>query len=115
MSAGTQREKLMSKSDALKRSLKENLTELKNNSENVTKMALIGGGVMLGGYLLYRMLRSGSPHESEEIKEKFVLVESPRESYLMSGIKKTIATILLDIAKQKLLEYLESQNKKVEE
>lgn len=108
-SSTKQREILKSKSASLKQSLNDNMDELKSNSEDIGKAAIIGGGILLGGYLIYKLLKSDNTVQSDG-NEKVVYVNAPRESTLAKSIKTSIITFLLAIAKQKLLEYLDSRN-----
>ena len=106
-STNIKRETLKSKSGSFKDALTKNIDEIKSSSVSVGNAALIGGSIFLGGYLLYKMLSGTSDEEYEDIKEKMVIVHSPKqESFLMRSIKQSIATFLLAIAKQKLVESL---------
>ena len=109
------RVKLMNKSNSFKDALNKNIDDLKSGSTNVGNFALIGGAVLLGGYLLYKMI--SNPDEIEEnINENTIIVQSPKQdSFIVRSIKQSIATFILAIAKQKLLEYLDNQKEETVE
>ena len=113
------REKLKSKSVSFKDALSKNINDIKSSSVGIGNAALIGGSIFLGGYLLYKILSSSNDNyeEEEEVMQgKTIIVHSPKqESFLMKSIKQSIATFLLAIARQKLLEYLDSKEEVVEQ
>ena len=109
-SISKKRESLKSKSSSFKEAISKNIDDIKSGSVNVRNASLIGGGILLGGYLLYKMISSDSEVDSEN-NEKLVVVQAPKqESIIAKKIKQSIATFLLAIARQKLLEYLDSRN-----
>lgn len=109
------RKKLIHKSTSFKDALSKNIVDIKSGSADVGNFALIGGAVLLGGYLLYKMI--SSPEEvDQEMKEKMVVIHQPKnDSFIIRSIKQSIATFLLAIAKQKLLEYLDNKNEEIVE
>ena len=110
------RDKLISKSSSFKDALTKNIDDIKNGSASISNAALIGGGILLGGYVLYKLL-SSTDYEEEVIEvpqDKLVVIKTPKqESFLGRSIKQSIATFLLAIAKQKLMEYLDDQQEEV--
>ena len=50
------RETLISKSTSFKDALNKNIDDIKNGSADVGNFSLIGGAILLGGYLLYKMI-----------------------------------------------------------
>lgn len=109
------RETLNQQSAALKRALTENLDDLKLKSEDFSKAALIGGGILFAGYLVYRVLSSKHDNDYNEYihekSDKIVVVNPPQESVMLRAIKHSIATFLLAIARQKLIEYLNKKER----
>jgi hypothetical protein len=110
----TQRDMLKTKSASLKRALSANFDEIKSNSGELMKIGYIVGGVLVGSFILYKILRSSDDYEGAT-SDKMVVVSSPQESTLIKMIKQSIATFLLSIAKQKLMEYLNNRQHVEEE
>jgi hypothetical protein len=95
---------------AYKRSIVGELKDLKFNVNKWTQVAIAVGGALVVSYVVYRMFRGGSDKivkggSSKPVKIKTYSEESP----IIRMIKENIATFLLSIAKQKLMEFLEKQ------
>lgn len=106
MVSKTDREILKKKSASFKDAISHNFNDFKSNTENISSAAMIGGGVLLAGYLIYRMLRSNTSEFDNLEGRNVVIVNRPQESTIVKNIKAAIFTFLLAIAKQKLAEYL---------
>lgn len=95
---------------AYKRSLLGELKDLKINLNKWTQVAIAVGGALVISYVVYRMVKGGGNKVvkgggSKPVKIKTYTEESP----IIRMIKENIATFLLSIAKQKLMEFLEQQ------
>jgi hypothetical protein len=96
---------------AYKRSIVGELKDLKLNLNKWTQVAIVVGGALVVSYVVYRMFSGGSDKVikggggSKPVKIKTYTEESP----IIRMIKENIATFLLSIAKQKLMEFLEQQ------
>ena len=111
----TDRETLKKKSALLKEAISTNFDDLKSNTEDISKAAFIGGGVLLAGYLIYRLLRSNTSEYESLDGKNVMLVQSHQESFIVKSIKNAIATFVLAIAKQKLAEYLNQRENDLQE
>ena len=58
MAKSNDRETLKQKSASFKDAITKNFDDIKSGTENVSTAALIGGGVVLAGYFIYRLLRT---------------------------------------------------------
>lgn len=104
------RDFLMKQSENFRNAINSDFGELKDESVRVGKAGMWIGSVLLGGYLIFQLLRKKESHVFSPDGEKGVVVVNPRkESMIVNSIKGAIASFLLAIAKQKLMEYLESK------
>ena len=110
MTYNKDRESLKRKSASLKDAISHNFDDLKSNTQEVSKAAMIGGGVVLIGYIIYRALRTNTPKFENFDGKNVVVVNRPQESVIVRNIKAAIFTFLLAIAKQKLAEYLNQRD-----
>lgn len=107
MAKSTDRETLNKKSASFKDAITTNFDEIKSNTDEISKAALIGGGIVLAGYIIYRLLRSEPKHlQNSDDKGVIVVNGGYQELAIVRNIKNAIATFILAIAKQKLVEYL---------
>ncbi|MFM6948051.1 MAG: hypothetical protein ACKOWQ_03460 [Aquirufa sp.] len=101
------REKLEIQAQAYQQELTEKVDELKETAKVRGGQILLAGGILAGSYLLYSLL-SGSDKKN---KKESVQNES---SFLGSAIKSYAFAFALSLAKDKLIEYLDSLEKKEE-
>ncbi len=122
-----EKKKLIEASERHKRALGKGITELGDNTQKILTNALIVGGVLALSYLVVRGFSSGSKKKKK--KRAKVTVVSPQVSTdsddddeiesgspsLLADVGSKIANqatvILIDIARQKLMEYLDSRKK----
>lgn len=102
------REDLQKSNNALKRSLEDQLKDIKGNIENTGKTALWIGGGLFGVYLLVSAM-SGSKKKSKAEKVKKAKkheVHSSSENLLTSTVKEQAIIFLLGLAATKLAAFL---------
>ena len=119
--------KLLRKADQQRDEIKGEVKELSARTEKVITNALLIGGALALGYFVVRGLsaRKTKRKASKAKAKNPVTVEDDYEtspslaSTLLSDIGNTIATqataILIELAKEKLVEYLENRSQKKEE
>lgn len=102
---------LKSQSEKFKLAIKGDFNDLKDETFRIGKNGLILGGVLIAGYLLFLALKRSETSIEENKSEKGLVVLNPKkESTLIKTFKTAIATFILAVAKQKLLEFLENYN-----
>jgi hypothetical protein len=109
-----ERQKLLSSSQKYKQALEDQVSNLRENAIKVSIQGLLLGGVAIGTWLLIKAL-TGKTEEEETPKGS--LPASTGNSFtsgIMASIQSSIATFLLSIAREKIMEiiesYLERQN-----
>ena len=116
MANSIDRDTLKKKSASLKDAITHNFDDFKSNTEDISKAAIIGGGVLLAGYIIYRLLRTQPKPYTTDSEKQIVVVNGPnQDSIIVRNIKNAIATFILAIAKQKLAEYLDNRERKMNE
>ena len=106
----------MKKSEQFKNALSGDVNELKEVSKDAGKSALIGGGIVLGGFILYKLFSSSKENE-EAHKEKstdVVYVNPPSNNSIFNTIMSNISMFLLQIAKEKLMEFMKEKKEPIE-
>lgn len=121
-----EKRKLIEASERHKRALEKGVSDLSDSTQKVLTNALIVGGVLALSYLVVRGFSSGKKKKRKKAK---VTVVQPKVSTdgdddeeedssspgLLADIGTKIANqatvILIDIARQKLMEYLDSRKK----
>jgi hypothetical protein len=123
-----EKKRLIEASERHKRALEKEVTDLSNRTEKVLTNALIIGGVLALSYFVVRQLSSPSKPKKHKKGKKVTAVAVPvsttddEEEGEESGSPSLLANIgskvmnqatviLVDIARQKLMEYLESRKK----
>lgn len=122
-----EKKRLIEASERHKRALEKEVTDLSNRTEKVLTNALIIGGALALSYFLVRQLSSpGKPKKHKKVKKVTVVqpkVSSDQEEEeeeesspsLLADIGTKIANqatiVLVDLARQKLMEYLASRKK----
>lgn len=119
-----ERRKLIETSDRHKRELEKEVKAMSDNTEQVLKNALIIGGALALTYFTVSQLSKSKSRrkKAKQIKvqgeEEETLISEPSEPSFISQIGERIISqgtlILLDLAKDMLMEYLESRKKKNE-
>lgn len=120
---------LLKKSERHRQELKDEVRLISERTEHVITNALIIGGTLASAYFLMRQFSSSEPKKKKRTstpKIKLVkadeptsdtqITEVPSEPGIVSQIGTALASqatvFLLSIAKEKLMEYLESQFEK---
>jgi hypothetical protein len=123
-----EKKRLVEASERHKRALEKEVTDLSKRTEKVLTNALIIGGALAVSYFVVRQLTSSSGKSKKHKKQKKVTAapaqvsteeENDDDDLQSPGILATIGTkianqatlILIDIARQKLMDYLESRKK----
>jgi hypothetical protein len=122
-----EKKRLIEASERHKRALEKDVTDLSNKTEKVLTNALIIGGALALSYIVVRQLSSSSKKKKHKKHKKVTAaavpvstddddeVEEDESPSLLANIGSKIANqataILIDIARQKLVDYLESRKK----
>jgi len=126
------KKKLIETSDRYKHELEREVKAITEKTERTMKNALIIGGSLALTYFLVSQLSSSSPKKKKRKKIKVVQPvvdteeeeeESDTASFGVPAILSQVGTqvlsqasyLLLELAKEKLMEYLQSRNKKEDE
>jgi hypothetical protein len=123
-----EKKRLIEESDRHKYELQKEVKALSDKTEKVLKNALIIGGALAITYLLVSQLRSSKKKKSKKVKSKIAQeeseegLESQEPSYsppsflsqLGDRVVSQATLVLLDIAKDKLGEYLSNRKTKDE-
>ena len=125
-----EKKKLIEASERHKRALEKGVSALGNDTQKLLTNALIIGGVLAASYLVVRGFSSSGGKKKKKKRAK-VTVVSPtvssksgddEEEYVEAGTGGVLANIganlanqatvfLVDLARQKLMDYLESRKK----
>ena len=118
-----EKKKLIETSDRHKRALEKELTELSNKTERMLTNALIIGGSLALTYFVITSISGSKKRKKKkmakaeaeaagEVDEGSVEMKTPSViSQIGTKVLNTATVLLLDIAKEKLFEYLESRKK----
>lgn len=122
-----EKKKLIEASERHKRALEKGVSDLSNNTQKVLTNALIIGGVMALSYIVVRQLSSSGKSKKRKKKAKVTVVQpsvstADDDDYEETGSPSLLADIgtkianqatvvLIDLARQKLMEFLESRKK----
>ncbi|MEI9919038.1 MAG: hypothetical protein WDO14_09590 [Bacteroidota bacterium] len=124
-----EKKRLIEASDRHKKALEKDFLGLSGDTQTLLKNALIIGGVLAVSYFVVRQFSSSPKPKKHKKAKKVTLVQptvstgqdeddeedQPASPSLMADIGTKLANqatvILIDIARQKLMEYLESRKK----
>ena len=117
------KDELLRKSAKQRAALDDEVKLLSERTERILTNALIVGGVLSLSYLMYRGFSAKSKKKRKATKQTTVSTREPEDSEeagtvssMLAGVGGVLATqaisILLSIAKEKLIEYLQSQEQK---
>jgi hypothetical protein len=123
------KEELLKKSERHRQELKNEVKMISERTEKVVANALIIGGTLAAAYFLMRQFSGSSRKRKKKVaapkikivkategSEETETIEEPSAPGVMSQIGTALATqasvFLLSIAKEKLMQYLESQFEK---
>lgn len=119
-----ERKRLLETSDRHRQEMERELKNISSGTEKIVKNALIIGGALAITYLVVSQLSSG---KSKKKKNKAVaansepnqIAEVEKEESVLSKVGDKLinaaTALLLDLAKDKLAEYLQTRNKKNED
>ncbi|HZY80526.1 MAG TPA: hypothetical protein VFE50_13455 [Cyclobacteriaceae bacterium] len=126
-SQNPEKKRLIEASERHKRALEKEVSDLSNRTEKMLTNALIIGGALAVSYFVVRQLSSSSGKSKKHKKHKKVTAtpiqvstdedddDEPEAPGLLAGIGTKIAgqatAVLVEVARQKLMEYLESRKK----
>ncbi len=124
-SQSPEKRKLIEASERHKKALEKEVSEISSKTEKVITNALIIGGALALSYIIVRQLSSKSKKKQKKAKkvtatQRQVSNDSDDEEEeespsMLADIGNKLASqatvILVDIARQKLMEYLESRKK----
>ncbi|MFN4147860.1 MAG: hypothetical protein ACK4GN_18710, partial [Runella sp.] len=98
--------------------LEERLKDLKTDSKQIAEKALVIGGIIGVAYLLVdALLPDDDQTPSSSVKRVEPLTERPRrsqDSWITKAIVSFALTSALELARQKLIDYLSTQQQKNE-
>ena len=108
------KEVLHKTSDQYKKAIRSDLDGLKKNARKWSTNALIIGGTLLAAYSLVKIFFDSGDEEAESpTKGHNLPANTNHESIVVRMIKEQITAFLLNLAKKKLIEFLEDlQSKK---
>lgn len=119
-----EKKKLIETSDRHKRELEKEVTAISEKTEKVLKNALIIGGALALTYFTISQLtktkarRKKVKEDNQENEEEDVIASEPSVPSFMSQMGERVINqatlVLLDLAKDMLMEYLESRKRKNE-
>jgi hypothetical protein len=120
-----ERKKLLETSERHKRELEKEVKDMSDKTEKVLKNALIIGGALAVTYLLVSQLGSGKKKKKSKAKIQLQAAPAPIDqmveeeeetpsafSAIGAKIADTATVMLLDIAKEALLEFLKTRQQK---
>ncbi|MEJ0030979.1 MAG: hypothetical protein WDO15_11645 [Bacteroidota bacterium] len=128
-SSDPEKKRLVEASDRHKRALEKDFMGLSSDTQTLVKNALIIGGVLAVSYFVVRQFSSSPKPKKRKKARKVTLVQpsvsnaqddddvddQPASPSLLADIGTRMANqatvILIDIARQKLMEYLDSRKK----
>ena len=125
-SQNPEKKRLIEASDRHKKALEKEVSEISSKTEKVITNALIIGGALALSYIVVRQLSSKSKKKHKKAKKVTASraqvssvandeEEEEESPSMLADIGNKIASqatvILVDIARQKLMEYLESRKK----
>ena len=123
-----EKKRLMEESDRHKQELQKEVKAMSDKTEKVVKNALIIGGALAITYLIVSQLGSSKKKKSKKAKSKITREENDESleniepaysppsflSQLSDRVVSQATVVLLDIAKDKLAEYLNNRKTKNE-
>jgi len=107
------KEVLHKTSDQYKNAIKSDLDGLKKNAREWGKNALIIGGTLLAVYSLVNIFFDSEDEKVESpAKDHKLPANTNHESIIVRMIKEQLAAFLLNLAKKKLIEFLDDLKSK---
>jgi hypothetical protein len=121
-----EKKRLIEASERHKRALEKQVTELSGRTEKILTNALIIGGVLALSYIVVRQFSSSGKSKKHKKHKKVTASVTPVSTAdeedeedgspgfladIGSKIANQATVILIDIARQKLMDYLESRKK----
>jgi len=126
-----EKKKLIEASERHKRALEKGVSDLTTDTQKMLTNAAIIGGVLIASYFVVRSLSSSGEKKKKRKKSRVTLVSpsvsrasdddddyeevAPAGGGLLAGIGANLANqatvILIDMAREKLMEFLESRKK----
>jgi len=103
-----EREKLLSSTNKYKQALEGQISDLKENAVKVGIQALVFGGVALGTYLLVRAFQKKPTPQAVSPSSSHLPASTTFTSTLFASIQSYIISFLLSIARERIMNYLES-------
>ena len=114
-----ERQTLLSSTQKYRQALEEQASNLKENAMNVAIQGLIFGGLAVGAWLLLKSLTPKSEKKESAGTNHLPAAGSGFASGVVASIQGAIASFLLSIAREKIMEvidkYLEKQNASAKE
>ncbi len=112
-----ERQTLLSSTQKYKQALEDQVFNLKENAMKAALQGLIAGGVAIGTWLLVKSLVGKSDKEEKSLPKSHALPAAGAASFtsgIVASIQAAIASFLLSIAREKIMEvidnYLEKRN-----
>jgi hypothetical protein len=109
---GQRRQHLKDKSMLALKDIEIDLQELKEDSIRIGKKAAVIGGILLGGYVLYRLLSPTDSTEEEDATRGTNAARSTNAPSVMLPVVRQVSNValalLLEYARRRLMRYLDS-------
>lgn len=108
---GQRRQHLKDKGMLALKDIEIDLQELKEDSIRFGKKAAIIGGVLLGGYVLYRLLAPADTDTKENAEQGSVVRVTSSSSVMLPVVRQVsnvALALLLEYARRRLMRYLDS-------
>jgi hypothetical protein len=102
---------LSQSTDRFKQALENQLQDFRKNAGHWARTGLVVGGVLVLTYVVARKIFSDKKSK-KAYKADGLVAESKQESLIVSMIKSSIATFLLSIAREKIIQFIEQMNQK---
>ncbi len=100
-----ERERLLSSTNKYKQALENQVESLKQGAAKFALQGLVFGGVALGTYLIVRAFQKKSEPKEEE---RNLPARTSFGSAIFASIQSYVISFLLSLAREKIIDYLES-------
>lgn len=111
-------DKLKQKTRELKDSFTNQLNQLTTDTNQAIKVGAIALGIAVGGYIVYRLVSSGGGKKKKyrEASEGNLPVAPEKSGFdIVDMIKSAIASFILSIARERIIQFIERINQKSDE
>lgn len=104
---------LSQSTDRFKQALENQLQDFKKNAGYWARTGAIVGGVLVVTYFVTKKVFFSGKNKKQAAKTDGITIAEPKQdSLIISMIKSSIATFLLSIAREKIIQFIEQMNNK---